>query len=1802
MVNHIKSFVLFAVLYSLIAIFAETGNYKLWLFEPCFMIWTTMLFLGLKARNQIQLAAYVVFPAFIFDQVSYQFNTIAYYGSYEVKDLQEYPFTNISAIFMLMIYTFVLIYEQKSKGKGHMTTMLLGRLKNMKKNQPSLAQDIDVNKKLFQKLFWPCLRFIALITALDAGLKILSIPNMIFLILAFRLLYSSSDDKRYWKTLLFVNIMLIYLLYLVSSYQKYLLIVHIELSSLFGLYAGDPDTSLDRMYSYVRSFCFVGVIWMGIQKGVFDEINESTSASKASNNPVEKEEEKEKEQKKDEENPYLKDSIEDSKYLNPKSGNQVASSFIPPGENANENLGKSENIKLQASSNLNSISPTSKVPLIKSFSTLLNPRNELRRDSNSSLNAQDLNKKKTHKLFRILQYLEIGSKFVSTIFIQYSIWIFHSVILTLLFSTDLNILLLLFFPVEIVLFSLQLRQWWHSRAKYSNILRSYSLLFWVVLANAFFSYLFFFLRLSCIRHRWEALMHSLGLPPKVSHLLNEKGKTNLDGLWGDFWQKTVILILAFATRYALETKAAEEKLEEGKETSSQEAEGEENKERTDTFRSDKDAPTENGQAESKKKKEDDLGQSRRTILFTSALLVLKGSTFALMGYHVTTNLCAYKLILMAIPLIYFNTLILRISSSLSKFKIQEIISMSIEYFMKRFVHSVKMSNKRKEVEMKPPPVFINKSIDIMHNEIYYLQFLKRMEIDIVSLSNKFWPYFFYSLLVYSVMLFVLLVFTDLEIELSWIHFLFNAFGKEPTIAGRVALLNREQTSNQILMAFLNFEFLLTHYYYTLPDNIIEMSPQRMTLIIEVIYSKLKFYLSELSSESESDEEIVPSESDQDYFQKKDEFTHKIREFEQIDDEELRKYIKAKSVREKSLKIFTGVKFDEVSLIQEDEEIDQLVPKACRQTNVAQADFTPQAQETRYHQSTMFEVRPTSALQNLAVFNTQELDTLQKAREKPPDSDSENEESEDVEMKKKERLKNAQYAENLKLHIDLDEHTNSQIKVLFKEWNRAEGNQARIMKAMTSVLMRFVNIPLLYSLHEKTIFNLFFLIVNMFYILFFEQKSFEKKMRIFVPIFSVLIFLENFNLFLATSNLNFIPVQGQEKKLAHQSSSDKSLGMAFYRFFLMTFICAGFVTIIITAKRTFLKMFRISMNPSNIFFQYKASQRKIEIDFKKWKYCRFWFISWIVKVLYSNLSDVYTTGVIIFCLANFDNYYLIVLMFFLFVIMIFNRMKKQPSNLVERFRMENKFAKRFRLVVKTVVTLLFLLEFALQILDTISPEANNFKKEYSSNNLRSGRGSLAMIIFSVLIYDLLGAKDYILHKRIYCRISEITRKYTDMLYSQEINENKLFERVLLMITNERLQLQIDHYLSEGFTDYAHDLTYHKTDIKQKLRVNRYEYLAKHLPTWQVWKIWLVEKFNVSLARKINPFIDQDAIYLLSRAAEIDAGIIDCSQFNLLNYLSDDFQMLEDTFEKIHSFYTNLNQKRDLNAGSWTNEEFNIYRSAIKDFEQNYDSEDPLIKRKMSMTGTRTFEMSALNRPSYNSALYPDTPTPLIKKNKRLNKSKTGLQQASQMLFDFLKAPRNLRDNENFYTINNTAYFYVAPEKCTMIFHNIRADNLKGTRGYMEINIFKLLDMIKKLVQTQLEVLVSFFIILVLFFSGSIISFFIIGLIFFRVLIEENGAKKMWWEVINGLFILQFFLKIFVYGGYLQKSPNSLTWLYPFMVFLCGSCKTQFSLRVDAFCLILIMWLIQDMGKRLTNQPEATYILNPGVTIARVDSFY
>jgi hypothetical protein len=1165
--------------------------------------------------------------------------------------------------------------------------------------------------------------------------------------------------------------------------------------------------------------------------------------------------------------------------------------------------------------------------------------------------------------------------------------------------------------------------------------------------------------------------------------------------------------------------------------------------------------------------------------------------------------------------------------------------LDLKYFMVRFVETVNPSKVRRDFTLLPMPE--GRSRDIMHNESFIGQFLRKMELDIIKLSNSFWPVVFILWLIYSLVLYTVRILMEYGLDMSSFFTYFGLIESTMSREERFVRLRNEQFGNQAIFTILIIEFLVLHYYLDLATKVEEMEDHKIDQLVNLMETKVEYYTTDPSDlNAEKLREILEKD---------------IRAYEDDCPELFDQFVKyEKEDPHERIIRFTGMNFtseEENKLVEKN-----LPPSILAQSNLEVIQEGDEFDDKRSrHESANYSSKKLAAPSEPGSTLLKKESEAFTVNNDVGDSDGVIESSNvrsDNSLVKSAYLSSTIPKGSTVLSA-LDEDTNTQVKILYKERNQNYLNIAKIFNALSFICSRLVLLPLLYSLSDPGLITLLYLIISAAYVFSGLNGSFESNMKIFLPIFLFSIFAESvFEYYSCVIDKNiFNPNRG------------RTIKNSFSRFWLVGVISTGFAAIIWTARFIFIDIFLVKQKSEFIFFDYNLVENRIDIIFNQWKYYNISMARKVITFLMMYINDLFLTGAVCYCILNSDSKAILIFMLLIFGYMIMVRSKKLLSTLAIDER-KNDFICWILLLFVGILFLIEIVYKVMQVLRDLKVDAVTNTISIDEKPTENIRGTNLMIIYTLLFYDMLKVTNYAMERRRYCRTAEIHQKLSDMCYAQMINEKKIFERVNMILAKDRLQNQIDHYLKKGILNSTADLNYYKVDIRTMLSEARFKYLGKYLESFNVVMIGLSEGIYNKILANSNTFERQDLLYLLAKVSMLDQGIITSCDLSLVDYLSGDLAMFDNVYNDIVAFYTNLVNKEPS--------EYELYKTRLKEFELKMLEQDIHVDNEFEMfsfvpqnqggadePGTATLSIyktqksirSRLQRkntnkpgnsplelrsstlpmesPNLRSSLIDspellrrsivESPTQRFRKESEElsplernrattssgsvfnKKRKEDLSQATKILFNFLKhSTSTLEYGNNFTATENKAVFRLDSENCTVVFHDIIRDSLLHTKGFMKLNMADLFPMAVDLLYTNLEFLISLFVIITLFLTGGLLSAVILGILFFRIMIEEYGGRASEWKTVSIIFLLQFILKLLgSWGTQLQFKFVNFT---NYLVFLGGMIEQDWQLKLDALALLAILWQIQLSLRKINNSPEANVLINQGVTVARVNYLY
>lgn len=158
------------------------------------------------------------------------------------------------------------------------------------------------------------------------------------------------------------------------------------------------------------------------------------------------------------------------------------------------------------------------------------------------------------------------------------------------------------------------------------------------------------------------------------------------------------------------------------------------------------------------KEEDILGFSRKPHTCISVFILMTMSFINLfINKFIYNDINPLKVLLAITPLVYFNVMFLNIVAILKQFKYRSVLKNTMIYFHRRFASSVVSKDYSENLNFEA-----GGAIDYRDNLIYVGQLIKSIEEAVYKWTRKVWPFFFGSMIFYTVFLYIYSVYWTLH--------------------------------------------------------------------------------------------------------------------------------------------------------------------------------------------------------------------------------------------------------------------------------------------------------------------------------------------------------------------------------------------------------------------------------------------------------------------------------------------------------------------------------------------------------------------------------------------------------------------------------------------------------------------------------------------------------------------------------------------------------------------------------------------------------------------------------------------------------------------------------------------------------------------------------------------------------------------------------------------------------------------------------------------------------------------------------
>jgi hypothetical protein len=1169
---------------------------------------------------------------------------------------------------------------------------------------------------------------------------------------------------------------------------------------------------------------------------------------------------------------------------------------------------------------------------------------------------------------------------------------------------------------------------------------------------------------------------------------------------------------------------------------------------------------------------------RKTHPFILIYMIFKGLFILMIFMQLSTKPTVFKFVMMATYIFNIKSIIAEVCQICSQFQFWPLLELRLRYFYLTFLTSKKW-RLPEEFHIRFIQLYNEKleKIDLTQNKAYYECFLKRMEEKLLEINRIYWGMNTFSLLG---LLSLLLIWNYLHPDSAFIktYHLDWLLGLEAKVWSNWALFSIELFQIHGVLVTLYLEYMLLSFYLDCSNNLADLDQASTKELLKVIYIKLKCMV-------DLRENNIKRTQVEDMFTK---YSAALNWDPAARDRKL----EASSLTASKRMSATAAR----QSVAKSSLVPDLTPIAERRDSISldgTSEHSQEAAEDVAKQVSSEELQSSEdsssyeeKLQGFDQPANRAGDIRQSLLIKQNTEDEEDYGKQIKNQEKKETYQNSLLRKNTSdgsnivglnklisntlTNSSKDNKVNYMTELTTKEEmlilmfkNRYKYLYCKTLTGSLFFISRLMWIPLFYplisSLNFITIgFFIWFMIrAKQRAKLFIEEANqYSKLVLIFVVSLWVQAFIhqqlyeveEGFykkfidSSFIAPLKFFLLPL---EKEIFR---------VCFYWFFI---VCVSIALLPYFIWLTTLVLFRQTIHKTETYHYYLLDnfrKRNLVIDYIRWKESTWRFINYYYKTAFTSPVEIYAMFSMFCYMVFWRNLFLPLLILTMGLV------------LTEHFRgdqVDNDATRLFTLLrqkrnlewYRTVFWVSLYTRPAAEFFGKLG-----FFKHYSENEtafMQNFEGTglvLILLIISYLLSDLLETEDYLNESYKIKGYRQLKVGMASLCKAYELNEHKLYNRMVAMMRKGHLD-----EIASNIIDLKQTLDcqafLEEPDIMKNLLHSFDKITQQHLGTWKAAKLKFVDNVHSLLMTRFEKYIRQDMMILFESFRVRNNKLIKAEDINLEDYFEDNMNFYFKLYEKVDKFYNLLSYEKE--------EELAKFNDAINKFQSIG-----------FVTSKKKWAEPVIERLS----LQPSE----AKKHHHL-------ANAAEILFKAVSSTTQYASSTNVdsYKVEfkKKGYLPCFFGKTKVILFNLKTtDSFYESSSFYELSIWTIITVAGKILIDRFDKLAVFVIVGINIIEGGFTNIAIIGLLIFTIFVEESPGKNTPWI----LALMNLTLRM------VGKR------LYPLF---CSQLTAEFFLgnlesNNDLFCLILVIFTIQNLKYYSPNNKSSTDIENPGQAIVRM----
>lgn len=1177
----------------------------------------------------------------------------------------------------------------------------------------------------------------------------------------------------------------------------------------------------------------------------------------------------------------------------------------------------------------------------------------------------------------------------------------------------------------------------------------------------------------------------------------------------------------------------------------------------------------------------DCNLNSKKSIFIIGLLLLKGLFYYWIIGNFSINVNLFKVVTILMMSINYQTIICGLLTEMKVMHFYDIMSLMVKYFYSRFIkarHKSKASANVVKTQTKEEYI----EMDSLLRKSYYHQFMLKLERSLMANSKVYWTIIFCFALIYSLMLKVYTFFffegksPTKDSNKEEVSELYRMITGLDTKNMQKPELKSEMLSIQLFIIGCLVEYIFIHYFHESSGSMKELPNDQLENMITFIKAKYVY----LIGASKKNYDSVECQDNYNSFIKAQKCFQEMVAIllnNEVSEATSNEHLVDKSSPSKGSPamdkdisdIFSNLSLSlEMRNKKEASNKKNLHPSKTKRRSI----FAEIGKKLEFHIS--FAV----GLRNL--YEKSKID--------------DNEEDEywlfDVFFNRYDNDKEKCF------EVKLTELVDKEKLLLFLWQNKNKYFFIRILKSMTYGIKILTLWPALYGITGQL--NLSgILFVSYFFVSSLKLKSkFTDNLGFTSYIVLAYMSINVIHLYLHNC------IHAKEVNILIYSDMVKNQG--FFSILLhpmdnsiiavnsiwMSLIFLGFATIPIIVFYATVSLFEIKVKKNDIFHKYlynRERSRFLVIDYKKWRNRPLRLTNFLHKYVYIETLEIHNivTITVLLLLKTDQNIASIVMLSIGFIVSFYDHFRKMSKQIIGIDILQGK---KNLIHVFNIFFWTYWICFIMAQINLLLAE--EWLSEGNTSEFNPHIRGLSLLILTLACRNIAAIDNYPKMRSGLKKEGMLKKEFAALCMAYEHNEDKIYSRLTQMMSKEKMDEMSEALLNyKETTNFELDLNYSQQNIVDILKRRMNQFRNSTIGSFSTmileYKNWI---YNY-LQMHSHPYKHYDLLYLHSLVMKKNQKLLDNPDIEVEDYFDNKFEYFSSRLKSIKLCYNLLAEKDASKMEKYEaeiHEALNMLKQKasierIEELEEKGDQEETVINLEYK----KQRDKKNLREIGFQSLRFAQI--------KQDSKPTEYLDSAAHILFDILSKTTNSEESGNMILEvheqihRNNGYIHCKYGNDKVYLYNVVEDISKETQAYNIINLRILLKLFIKSISSNIEMLFSLVLIILQIRNGGLTNIVIIYIIVFKIYIEENLGRSIWWKILYLIFLAELAVKVFAQteAGKTLSTPE----YYEFFV---GT------LEVKLFPILPIMFLIEYLKRQGFNTKTLSQFENPGMAMARL----